>query len=146
MSRSIPTYMPAPADTASQASFWTAPRALRTLLLAGVCAFAGVATWWASPGSSATSDPELVTLLQGMAAIKGMGVLAATAVLWWRFGLAVPSALAVTYLACIWLAAAATVCIWQMAHLAAAAVVFHVCEITLLVAAWRDAGTRSRAR
>ncbi len=114
------------------------PALLRTLLLAGCMASMAIALWLGPPPASVQADPELARLLRGMALIKGGIVLAAVCALMWRFGRPAPQRLAAAYLAGTWLAAGASMLIWQLTLIPWAALAFHAGELTLLVAAWRD--------
>ena len=73
-----------------------------------------------------------------MAAIKAVIVLAAAAVLFWRFGHPVLQRTAAAYLVGAWLSAGATMLVWQLSFIPLAAVTFHASEFTLLFVAWRD--------
>jgi hypothetical protein len=90
------------------------------------------------PAELQAADPELAWLLRGMAAIKAVLVAGALCALWWRFRWEIPGGLATGYLAGAWLITGATVMIWQLTAIGAAAVAFHMGEITLLLLAWRD--------
>jgi len=122
------------------------PPGRRALLLAG-CALAAVAAYvFGNPVALQGADPELAVLLRGMALIKAALVVAALGILWWRFRWPVSTGVAAGYLAGAWLAAGAATMIWQLTHLAQAAVLFHVGEIALLLLAWRDNRASTRAR
>lgn len=111
---------------------------LRATLLAGCAASVAAAAWVGRPESVLATDPELARLLRGMALIKAMMVATALALLLWRFGRPISSAYAGAYMAGAWLAAAGSMGIWQLTHIPAAAIGFHVGEIAFLVLAWRD--------
>jgi hypothetical protein len=114
------------------------PAGWRALLATG-CAVAALAGYaLGDPNSLIAADAELAVLLRGMALIKAALVVAALAILWWRFRWPVPTGLAAGYLGGAWLITGATIMIWQLSAIAAAAVTFHAAEITLLVLAWRD--------
>lgn len=119
------------------------PLGWRALLLVG-CALAVVAAYLpGDPSVLEAADPDLAVLLRAMALIKAALVVAALAILWWRFRWPVSSKVAGGYLVGTWLAAGATTMIWQLTHVAPAAALFHVGEIALLLLAWRDS---ARAR
>lgn len=122
----------------------TRPAAWRFVLAVGCMVAAFVAAWTATPQAHLLDDPELARLLRGMALIKGAIVLAGIAVLTWRFGRAVPTPIAASYLIGTWVAAGASVTIWQLASVPIAAIAFHLGEFAVLVAAWRDMPARNR--
>jgi hypothetical protein len=137
LTRLLSSSVQPPSTRAVRNVSWRGPLALRTLLIVGICAVSLVA-WSIASASVVEADADLTTLLHGMAIIKGVGVVAATGVLWWRFSLPLSPTFAAIYLVGIWLAAGATILIWHMTYLAAAAMVFHLCEVTMLVAACDD--------
>jgi hypothetical protein len=92
------------------------------------------------------ADPELARLLRGMALIKAAIVVASLAALLWRFGRPLSNGLAGAYLAGAWAAAGASMMIWQLGFIPSAAVLFHLGELTLLVAAWRDHAPSPRSK
>lgn len=114
------------------------PVVLRGLLMGGCLAPAGLAAWTGDPSAFLRADAELGFLLRGMAAIKATIVLAACAVLWWRFGHNLSQRIAAAYLAGTCLVAGATALIWQLSFVPLAAVFFHAGALTLLLAAWTD--------
>jgi hypothetical protein len=114
------------------------PALPRLLLIAGCVLAVAMAAWLGQPQASAGTDPDLLRLLRGMAMIKGFLVLAAVGVLLWRFGHPLSPGMAGAYLVGAWLAAGASMMIWQLTLIPLAALVFHVGEITMLVTAWRD--------
>ncbi|MEM8609849.1 MAG: hypothetical protein AAGF92_22320 [Myxococcota bacterium] len=108
-------------------------------LLLGGCALAMmVAAAMGRPEPLLQADPELARLLRGMALIKVGLVVAALAALLWRFGRPLSNGLTGAYLAGAWAAAGACMLIWQLEFLRTAVVTFHLGELTLLLAAWRD--------
>lgn len=119
------------------------PGAYRTLLVAGMIAVAAMVAWATVAGTASTvaGDASFVRMMRVMAMIKAMLVAIAAAVLWWRFARPVTALFAAGYLLGAWFMAAATVLIWQLSSIGAAAVVFHTGELSLLLLAWRD--TRS---
>lgn len=116
----------------------SSPGVLRLLLVAGCAASVALAAWVGEPGPSLRADPELAVLLRGMATIKAVIVLAALALLCWRFRRPVSPRSAVAYLVGAWMAAGAAMLVWQLSFIPLAALTFHVGEFTLLFAAWRD--------
>lgn len=113
-------------------------RRLRAALLAGCVLAAAIAAVVAQPEPHLLADPELARLLRGMALIKAMIVLVGVALLLWRFGRPVPARIAAVYIAGTWIAAGASMLIWQLALIPYAAAAFHLGEFAVLVAAWRD--------
>jgi hypothetical protein len=110
----------------------------RGLLAIGVWVAVWAAVSLSGVAAHADIEPELAMLLRGMAVIKGLLTLAAVACVMWRLGRAVsPWALA-TYLVGTWLLAFANTLIWQLSWIGAAAALYHVGLLSLLVAAWRD--------
>jgi hypothetical protein len=90
------------------------------------------------PAPRLAADPELAFLLRGMAGIKALLLLGALSLLAWRFARPLPARLAAVYIGGAAVMAGATALIWQLTALPLAAVAFHVAEIAVLVAAWRD--------
>ena len=120
---------------------------MRTALVVGSVA-AAVVAWLAAAGVAQDAQPELATLLRGMAAIKGLLAVSAAGLAWWRLGQSVSARAAVGYVACTWFLFAATVLIWQLAFILAAAVLFHAAALVGLVVAMREGREtlRSKAR
>ena len=112
------------------------PWMLRALVFAGCFAAGAAALLLVDPGTQAISDPALGHLLRGMAAIKGVLALGAAAALAWRFGRPIGGGRALLLMAGCWIMAAAAGMIWQLAHIGAAAVLFHSGELGLLGALW----------
>ncbi len=135
--------MATPADAlwgrgARTASRWSSTTRLRTALL-GLCAFAiAGAALLGDPVPLLRADPELATLLRGMAALKAVMVIAALAVLWWRFGWPVPPRTTAVYLVAAALLAGATTLVWQLSALLAASAVLHAAALTMLITASRE--------
>lgn len=126
------------ADQTSEPSRARAAVTLRSLLVAG-CVSAAVGAFAAGdPEVYQNADPELARLLRAMALIKGSLVLGAIAALVWRFGWAVSSGLAAGYLISAWIVVGATMLIWQLSFIGAAAILFHCAEFLLLALAWHD--------
>jgi hypothetical protein len=111
---------------------------LRALLVFGSVALGLATLRWAHPGVTLHADPALARLLRGMALIKAALVLAGMAVVGWRFGRPLPMRYAAVYLGGLWTLVAAVTLIWQVTAVGAAAALFDVATLTLLVAAWGD--------
>lgn len=111
---------------------------LRLLLIGGALLAAAAAYLVGDPTAYLQADPKLGVLLRGMAVIKAMFSLAATAALWWRFGRPIAPATAAVYLVATWMTAGASVLVWQLWHIGLGAVTFHAGELTLLLVAWRE--------
>jgi hypothetical protein len=111
---------------------------LRALLLCGCLATVAIAAWIGRPEAYLAADADLARLLRGMALIKGFLALAAVGVLLWRFGHPLSQRMAGAYLVGAWLAAGASMLVWQLTLIPLAALVFHLGEITMLLTAWRD--------
>jgi len=118
---------------------------LRAALLLGCLAAAVLAASVGTPEGFLQTDLQLARLLRGMAAIKASIVIASVCLLSWRFGRSVSARIAAVYLLGAWLASGATVLIWQLTFIPLAAAVFHLGELSLLIAAWRDSGGRGDA-
>lgn len=116
----------------------------RLALLAGmVLAALGGAAWARTPAgiaAAAAYEADLAALLMLMAAIKTGIVAVVTAVLWWRLAQPIAAARAGAYLVCAWVMSAATVAVWTLSAVGAAAVVFHTGELALFVLAIADRG------
>ena len=117
---------------------YTETVALRTTLLLGCAVTAALAAWAGNPLPHLDSDFALGRLLRAMAVIKAGVVLAAICLLWWRFQRPVPIRLATACLVGVWLAAGASMLIWQLTAVPLAALTFHAGGLAFLVAAWRD--------
>lgn len=120
--------------------------ALRTAMLVGAAAAVALSAWIGNPTPLLSEDRELGHLLQGMALIKAAIVLAALGLLWWRFKHPVMTPLVAVYLFATWLAAAASILIWQLTAISLAAISFHVGGLAFLLAAWRDWQTSADVR
>ncbi len=110
---------------------------MRTALVVGTVA-AAVVAWFAAGSVAQAAELELVTLLRGMAVIKGLLAVSAAGVVWWRLGQPVSAPAAVAYIVCTWALFAATVLIWQLALILAAAVLFHAAAVVGLIVAMRE--------
>lgn len=135
-----------PSALFSSPSQRNAPALLRSLLLTACAVAVATAAALGHPAAFIAADPELAFLLRGMAAIKAAIVLAAVAVLVWRFARPVPQRTALAYIAGVAVLAAATTLIWQLSFIPFAAIVFHLAEFVVLVAAWRDVDVARLAR
>lgn len=111
---------------------------LRALLVAGCLLAAMLAAWAGSPELVLESDAELARLLRGMALIKASIVVAVVGALLWRLGRPLSRTLAAVYIGSTAVVAGASMLIWQLTFIPLAAVAFHIGELALLVAAWRD--------
>lgn len=121
-----------------------APSAI-TLRRAALVLFAGVAALGAAAlpdASAARGDADLVRLMQGMAALKGLTVLGAVAALWWRFAQPVPARMAAGYVLCTAVMAAGVVLIWRLSHIGETAIAFHTALFAILFIALKDDGAR----
>lgn len=116
------------------------PAVLRTTLIAVAVASVAIAWRVGDPTAALHADPELARLLRGMAVLKGLMVVAAIAVLLWRFGHAVSPRIATGYLVSTGLMAASAAMIWQLTALLPAAVAFHAGLFIGLIIAWRGDG------
>ena len=113
-------------------------RLYRASLIAGLLVVAATAALTTDGARVAASEVSFVRMMRAMAAIKALLVTVAAAVLWWRFARPVPTLFAIGYLSGAWAMMAATVLIWQLSSIGAAAIVFHAGELSLLLLAWRD--------
>ncbi len=113
-------------------------RLYRAALVAGMLAVAATALLTTDGARVAASEVSFVRMMRAMATIKALLVTIAAAVLWWRFARPVPTLFAIGYLSGAWAMIAATVLIWQLSSIGAAAIVFHTGELSLLLLAWRD--------
>jgi hypothetical protein len=114
------------------------PAAHRSALLIGCTAAVALVAWFVPSGIATFPDPDLARLLRGMALIKGCIALAAVAAVLWRFGWPIQRGLAAAYMLGCWVLAGASMMVWQLALIGAAAIGFHVFELGLLFVAWRD--------
>ncbi len=113
--------------------------------LATACIVAGLAAAaLAGPTAIAGVEPELVFLLRGMAVLKAGLALAAVALSFWRLGRPVSTRAAAGYVVGVSSLVAASVLIWFLSFIAAAAIVFHVGALGLLMLAWREGRSATR--
>lgn len=116
---------------------------LGSALVLGSIAAGTIALWFGNPAAYLAADPELARLLRGMALIKAGLVVGAMALLLWRLRRPVTARTACVYLLGTWWMAGASMLIWQLTLIPLAAITFHVGELSMLVAAWRDHGEAS---
>ncbi len=133
-----------PSRRASSPSRERAPLAWRTALLVAVACAVALAFAVGDPSTRLRADPELARLLRGMAMIKCLLVAAAVAAIWWRFARPVAVPVATGYVVAAALIAGATMAIWQLSFIVAAAGVFHLAALMAMLLAWRDDGVRDR--
>jgi hypothetical protein len=100
----------------------------------------------ANPSAYSVAEPKLLLLLRGMAVVKAGISLVAAALALWRFGHPVSSAAAFGYFLGVWALGGASVLIWNLSFIPAAAVIFHVGIFVLLFLAWREGGFRVQTR
>ncbi|MFC0240415.1 hypothetical protein [Rhodopseudomonas telluris] len=121
-----------------------APISRRAIALIVAAAAMVVALLTSSPDASLLAvqqtDAELVMLLRFMAVVKGLIALAALGVTVWRLGSPASLALQLAYVTAPALMCAAPVVIWQMAHVAGGAALFHGGFVVLLLALYADRG------
>ena len=121
----------------------------RLALVAGMALAAlGVVAWARTPAgiaAAAAYEADLAAALALMAAVKTGIVGVVTRVLWWRLGWPITAARASAYLACACSMSAATVAVWTLTAVGAAAVAFHAGELGLLVLAASDRGPLAAA-
>ena len=128
----------AQASVGAQRVSAASPAALRRLLVIGLGISVAGSLWLSEPSAYLQSDPQLAFLLRGMAALKALMVAAAAVVLWWRLGHPIGHGLATVYLVGCCSMAAASVLVWQLAHIPLAAAAFHLGGFAVLLAAWSD--------
>jgi hypothetical protein len=103
-----------------------------------------IAAHLGNPGSVLHDDRPLSRLLRGMALIKGVVTLAAIAAVAWRFGWPVSKSAAAAYLLGSWSMVLASMLIWRLSYIAAAAILFHAAVLCMLFVSWRGDGIRIR--
>jgi hypothetical protein len=136
--------LPALSTTGAPAR-WTIPRPATALLAA--FAAVGAALLASAPDAAstlATDDAELVMLLRFMAGVKAMLALTALAASVWRLGYPASPLLGAAYIVAPALMCAAPVVIWQVAHVALGAGLFHGGLALLLLALYADRGRTSQ--
>ncbi len=90
------------------------------------------------PAAYLQANPDLARLLRGMALIKAALVLAAIAVIWWRYSRPLSHGLSSLYLVGATAMVLAAVMVWQLSHLAGASILFHAGIFLLLGCAYLD--------
>jgi tetrahydromethanopterin S-methyltransferase subunit E len=117
-----------------------APARHRWRVAASLALTAGAVAAWSAgaPEALHRADPELATLLQGMAALKALVVAPVLAALWWRLGRSISAALAAAYVLCAAAMVVATVLIARLTWLPLAAIAFHVAMVGFAVLALKD--------
>ncbi len=126
----------------------------RRLGFLAACALAGGAVFLlAGHGGARSADPDLATLLKGMAIIKTAILSVAGAAIWWRLGSPIGTGLAAGYSLSAALAVAGAALVWTLTGLAFAPFLFDGGLLAFLVLALRDdngpwicALTRGRAQ
>jgi hypothetical protein len=103
-----------------------------------------IAAHLGDPNSVLFDDPPLSRLLRGMALIKGAVTIAAIAAVLWRFGWPVSKPAAAAYLLGSWSMVLATLLIWRLSCIPAAAILFHAAVLCMLFVSWRGDGSRVR--
>jgi hypothetical protein len=115
-------------------------------LLGGLClAAAAGGAWLGSAAGAATTEPDLVRLLQAMGLIKVGLAVAGIAAVFWRFSWPTAPRIAAAYVAGASLTAAASVMIVNLAWIPTAALVFHVGAGLMIAGAVFDESGRGRA-
>jgi len=107
-----------------------------TLLMA--CVFVACAAFAIGSANARIADPDLATLLHGMALLKAAITAIGMAAVWWRLGSPILSTLAAAYVGCTAAASAGTGLVWTMSHLWAATLLFHGALIVFLILGLRD--------
>lgn len=110
----------------------------RIVLVIGTLAVAATVALATSAAPGAAADASFVRMMRVMAMIKAVLTAIAAAALWWRLARPVTALFAAGYLLGAWFMVGATVLIWQLSSIGAAAVLFHAGELSLLFLAWRD--------
>lgn len=118
---------------------------LPLVALGGCVVAAALAAGLAGLAPEVAREPGVAILLRAMGAFKLLMVVCALGLLAWRARYPLGARRAAVYVIACWTAAGAAALIAQLAFVPAAAVAFHVAEITFLVAAWLD-GRSMRAR
>jgi hypothetical protein len=131
----------------SQRLPFATPASLRSASIACATAAVVMAFAFGRPDAGLAADAELAFLLRGMAVLKATMVLAAIALVLWRFGRPVAPRTAAVYVIGTAALAGATVLVWRLTSIPLAALVFHLAGFAVLLAAWRDeAVSRWRTR
>jgi hypothetical protein len=119
---------------------------LRLALIAGLIVVMGLAAALAIPSAYSTAETELVRLLRRMALVKAGIAVVAVALVLWRLGQPVSPAAAFGYLLGVWALGGASVLIWHLSFIPAAALIFYAGVFGLLVLAWREGHFEARKR
>ena len=129
-----------PGGSATRARAW----GWRSVLVFA-CAAAGLAAaGLGDPAPYVRADAELARLLRAMAVLKAVMVAPALAVLLWRFRWPVSLRLGSAYVFGAVMMVGASVLIWGLVHLGAAAVLFHAGAAILIAAAFLDRSRDAR--
>jgi hypothetical protein len=131
---------PAEAPEARAGAALTGGLKRRAALLTACACAAALATVLAEPGRAAASDPDLATLVRGMAVIKTAIVAAVGAAIWWRLGFAIKPGVAAGYILFAAAASAGAALVWNNAALWLAPFLFDGGLLGFLIVALRDDG------
>jgi hypothetical protein len=110
----------------------------RAVLACGCAAAAVAGVLLGDPAARLAADAELAALLRGMGVVKAGLAGIALALSWWRFRVPVAPRFRAIYLVGTWAMTGASALIWQLSFIPAAALLFHVGELALLLAALCD--------
>lgn len=119
--------------------------ARRLGLLSAVAVAAGGAWAAGDPAPILAVDPELATLLRGMAALKLLILLPTLAAVLWRVGQPVATPFVVGYGLGLSAMAGGATLVWQLSHLGMASIAFHAGLVASAWLAWQD-GHFNRSR
>jgi hypothetical protein len=127
---------------AMRPGYGSAARRGVALIAAAAAVFAALvaATPEATAAALQSSDAELVMLLRFMAGVKALMAVSALGIAVWQLGHPASPALTLAYTLAPALMCAAPVVIWQMAHVAFGAALFHGGLVVLLLALYADRG------
>ncbi|MCG6206418.1 hypothetical protein LPW26_17355 [Rhodopseudomonas sp. HC1] len=119
----------------------SAHRAVALIVAAAAMGVAVLSSWPdARDLAVQPTDAELIMLLRFMAVVKAALALAALGVSAWRLGHPASPALTLGYTLAPALMVAAPIVIWQMAHVALGAALFHGGFVVVLLALYADRG------
>jgi len=113
-------------------------RLLRLALGVGVLGSVAAASLHADPGTYLRADPELGTLLRGIALIKAGLAALAMGLVYWRLARPISGPVMAAYLGGVWFMAGASMLVWELTHIGWGALIFHTGELTILLVAWRE--------
>lgn len=120
----------------------------RPLLLIVIAAAVAAAFLLTGQGQAAraiaNAGPDLTRLLRAMAVIKAVAAVGVTAVVLWRFGVAVAPPWFAAYAASCAAMAAGPVLIWQMAYVGTGTLLLHGGLLGAGVLLWRDPALAGR--